>query len=563
MGPPELMPAKTLRRMTGVHQTKVHTLRSRPGSSLLYALNAHSLFRFADARFQGVGTECFRNGALVKSGLNGNRLSFMRMAPTVGKRDYLFVAGGGSLFKVDDAGAVTNWGIVAPTTDPTAADNGAGTMAAGTYKYRITFKNSVTGHRSNANPTGVSVTIAASRQVQLTVIPTSSDAQVDQREVWRTLVGGTVYFLLATIADNASTTYNDNTADASVGSTELPTDNAPPNAAYNVTVGPHYGRAFWTAINLTGQKGRVVYSPVSRPESDQGFIDISNDDDPTQTAVIWNGSVWVWTEGKLYQIIGTTEPFTWREVQGAPGTTNPETVCVTPYGILYQSHDGLYLFNGAVARLLGFDAVGLLFRGETLEGVASMLGTAHAYARGEYLLSDNVSTIAINPGDGTWRNVGIACNALYYEDDTGKLIASINNKTVLFEEIGQVTDDGTAISFEIETPAVVTDVKKPGLTQRIYVEANTASQWLTPTLYVDGVAFALPQFRTSSRETVEFPKLVSGRVMSIRLVGSLTAQIEIYGIEIDLDIGVEAITPVPVLGSKEGVVPVTTAQAAA
>jgi len=53
-------------------------------------------------------------------------------------------------------------------------------------------------------------------QVQLTGIPIGG-ALVTGRKLYRTTAGGTVYMLLATIADNTTTVYTDNIADASLG----------------------------------------------------------------------------------------------------------------------------------------------------------------------------------------------------------------------------------------------------------------------------------------------------------------------------------------------------------
>lgn len=572
MGAQERMPAGTLRRATGIDAMKRHVLRSRPGSTLLYAVGAHSLYRFADARFQGVGTQLFKNGVSIEMGFNGSRLRFMRMPPTVGVVDYLFVTGGEHLVKVDAAGAVSKWGIDAPTTNPAAADNGAGALAAGTYKYWITFKNTVTGHRSNSNPVEATVTIGASRQVLVSNIPTSTDPQVGAREVWRTVVGGVVGFLLTTIPDNVATTYVDNTADAGLGSTQLPTDNDPPNQKYNRVAGPYYGRAFWAGIDIDGQRGRIVFSPAGRPESDSGFLDVTNDDDPTREIVLWNGSLWVFTEGKIIQILGTDEPFAYRDVYGAPGTNDAESVCPTPYGIVYKANDGLRLFNGSQSLIAGEDSVRLIFQGEALEGIGP-IGTAvsHAYGRGEYYVSDGVATIVVNLADNTWRNLGLALDAVFYEPDTKEMVASFSGKTLLLEAVGATTDDGAAVSFEVESPAVLSDISKPALLQRIFIEANTRSQWLTPRVRLiapknDGsdeeeeVVLTLSQLQSATRQTQELPVLRSGRLISIRLTGSLSDQVEVYGIEADVDIGVEPIVTSPVVGEEKGVVPLSQAQ---
>ena len=151
-GPKESAPAGSLRRARGIRSTNYPAIRSRPGSTLLATLPAaaHSLYRFGDVRWAGAGTVLYREGVSVRTGLDSSRLAFVSMPPTVGVTDALFVAGGGTLFKADAAGVTSQWGIDAPTSALTAADNGAGAMAAGTYKYSVTYKNRTTGHRSNA-----------------------------------------------------------------------------------------------------------------------------------------------------------------------------------------------------------------------------------------------------------------------------------------------------------------------------------------------------------------------------------------------------------------------------
>src|SRR3990172_9386462 len=120
-------PAAAFRRLKGVHPVRADTVRSRDGSTQLYALTAHSLAKLGSARFQGVGTALYRNGGSILTGLDGTRLAFAKMPPSLtaelgedGKGDYLFVAGGGLLKKVDESGNVTKWGIEKPVTGFTA-----------------------------------------------------------------------------------------------------------------------------------------------------------------------------------------------------------------------------------------------------------------------------------------------------------------------------------------------------------------------------------------------------------------------------------------------------------
>ena len=53
-------------------------------------------------------------------------------------------------------------------------------------------------------------------KVSLTAVPLGGSA-VTARKIYRTIAAGTTYLLLATLADNTTTVYTDNTADASLG----------------------------------------------------------------------------------------------------------------------------------------------------------------------------------------------------------------------------------------------------------------------------------------------------------------------------------------------------------
>ena len=138
-GGKESGPSATLRRCKGIHPLSRSTLRSRDGGTVTSALTGHSLTRFDNKRFIGAGTQFYKDGASIKTGLDGNRLAFVKMPPQPGIADYLFVAGGGSLFKVASDGTVTNWGIVAPV------DGFVASKSSGTNSKSLEVFDSVTG----------------------------------------------------------------------------------------------------------------------------------------------------------------------------------------------------------------------------------------------------------------------------------------------------------------------------------------------------------------------------------------------------------------------------------
>ena len=98
------------------------------------------------------------------------------------------------------------------------AGSGAGNVEDGDHYYKVTY---VTLEGETEAGTASAVLTVADKstngQVSLTAIPTSSDSRVTARKVYRTKAGASTYYLLTTISDNSTTTYTDNTADASLG----------------------------------------------------------------------------------------------------------------------------------------------------------------------------------------------------------------------------------------------------------------------------------------------------------------------------------------------------------
>lgn len=92
-----------------------------------------------------------------------------------------------------------------------------GNINNGAHRWLATF-TSMLGE-TMAGEVSAEITIAnnaVNGRVELTAIPTGPD-MTSSRKLYRTEAGGTVYKLLATIANNTTTAYTDNIADASLG----------------------------------------------------------------------------------------------------------------------------------------------------------------------------------------------------------------------------------------------------------------------------------------------------------------------------------------------------------
>jgi len=93
----------------------------------------------------------------------------------------------------------------------------AGNVDNGAHRYLATFVTA--DGETQAGTASSAVTVAdktVNGKVALTAIPIGG-ALVTSRKLYRTIAGGSTYLLLATLADNTTTTYTDNIADSSLG----------------------------------------------------------------------------------------------------------------------------------------------------------------------------------------------------------------------------------------------------------------------------------------------------------------------------------------------------------
>lgn len=103
---------------------------------------------------------------------------------------------------------------VTPATAPTAGVGAAGNLT-GSYRYGVTFAitsgTRVVSESAMSDPS--SAVVLAAQRGSLTAIAVSTQPNVNARRIYRTLNGGTDFFLVATISDNVTTVLTDNTTD--------------------------------------------------------------------------------------------------------------------------------------------------------------------------------------------------------------------------------------------------------------------------------------------------------------------------------------------------------------
>ena len=104
--------------------------------------------------------------------------------------------------------------ITAPTAALTATTIAAGNLGTGAYYYRYEYVTA--SGVSNPSPATKITTVAGATKVSLTNIAPGPNGTT-ARKIYRTTVNGADYKLLTTINDNTTTTFTDDTADASLG----------------------------------------------------------------------------------------------------------------------------------------------------------------------------------------------------------------------------------------------------------------------------------------------------------------------------------------------------------
>lgn len=427
----------------------------------------------------------------------------------------------------------------------------------GDYQSLVTFDNTITGARSNSNPTPAVVRQNDRQKLSYASLPLSTDPQVNARTLWRTFGNGTRFFREHVIADNTTTAYVSAVADF-IGLwtnensqilylPELPTDNARPEDTHTDFL---YDQAtvFWLS-SAANQQGRLYYSPAGRPEAQRGFIQLCNDDTPLYRIILWQRARYVIGEGGWYRIDGT-EPYTAFKFQGVAGVLEGQarTIVPTPYGIVWNAKDGLRIFNGSTSQLIYPERLVNLFRGESPENLTSFMGTCAAFARDQYFISDGTQTLAINLATGLIRDLGKGYQAFYYEEDTRALLAATSTQLIIVED--GVVGTGTR-SYALRTPSYLFPEDTVGYVDQVFIDGNLKG---TPSLILDTTTVPLAALAPVGRQLLERQVGYPCRAVSLDLAGTDTTGHALYGAECAVrDLTLELLIPTRNTVDRQGV----------
>lgn len=519
--------------------------KTRDGSSKISAtaLGETAIYRIVEqggVRYAFAGTRIYRNETSIQTGLTSAAWATMLYNAYNDTTQNVFALNGTDRKRVEGS-SVYEWGIAAPGTAPTIAA-GASTGLTGAYNVKYTYcrkSGSTVICESNPSDAGAAAVTLSNDSLSISWTA-SSDSQVTHVRVYRTAAGGSTYYHDQDVAVG-TTTLDTTTADGSLGSEVATTHDRPPLGS--VVAGPSYGGVcFILKDNL------LYYCSAKQPEywPSTYYLEVSPPQFTLQAIVFYNSQPYVLTKQRMYYIQGTGHnsffPF---PLDSLTGCVNSQAACaVHGQGIYHVGTDGIYLWSSKDVKVSSA-RYEPLFRGETVNGVPGVDSLTNCwlfqwrdkllfgYPGSSYTYPNNVLVFDLTH-DKTfywnWNNAEI--RTLCADEYNGRLLGGDNSGYIwnLIDD-DVTTDDGTAISWELESKAFTLQTRAHFPRWAKYdVDASSATT-ATGEIMLDGTSH---QSHTLSEDRNTRKRLVTegnGKRCSLKVSG--TGPVEIYAVEME------------------------------
>ena len=418
-----------------------------------------------------------------------------------------FAIGGDGVNKLIkyDGSVCKNLEIVAPVAAPVTVLGAAGSLV-GAYQYCVTFV-SAKGAETNASPSSTIIS-PSSQQIDVSNIPTGG-TDVSKRKLYRSLAGGSLFYLLSTINDNTTTTYTDDTTDANLGTDLVPnTHDTPPSDGKFPTV----YKEFLFVVDPT-YPTRLYFSHQSYPEifytaEGTGYymtVGLNDGEDIIGIRPL-KGSLYVFKERSTWPVLGDTPDdlrTTNQALTSSIGLYHNSMAYVDRGGgevLAGLSRHGLYAFDGYSYWNIGFQPD----RGINVSALIDGLDKAQLHkARGFNHIKDNQYRLSVMEAGYSYNNKEIVWdyknNQITVFDIKRNSMVEWNSNTLFgssqsdsrIHQIGGLNDNGVAITQTIEFPWWPLGDNEEMVFEQISVDTTLRGNY-NPTfnIYVDGVTTA-------------------------------------------------------------------------
>ncbi len=331
-----------------------------------------------------------------------------------GSNYWLFVVNGKDpMVKIDPTLAITLAQIAAPTVAPTVAAGGAGNLNSqgNPYYWRVTFGNAT--QESGPGPIAGPLTLT-NQSASLSGIPTSSDPQVTQRNIYR--LGGTssVWKLVGTITDNTTTTFTDNVADSNLGQQLVLVRDQPPVGAWYIAA--HKERLF--VFGAPGDPSGCWFSNYKEPWGwdllNQYFsVGKSSVQDFAQGLASLGSILVFFKQFSTWALYGDDPTsFVHRKILDI-GCIAPRSITVALGVVFWLSKDGAWMFDGQQPTRISTNIQSTLLALST----SDLSRAVGFYRNGVWYLSLPAQgvTYCYNIATQEWYKIGWAAETAYYD----------------------------------------------------------------------------------------------------------------------------------------------------
>ena len=470
--------------------------------------------------------------------------------------DHCYIVNGiDTMMKYDMSNVRLN-GIAVPSA-PTFNANVDGSLTAGTYYFCYTFVDE-DGYESNGGTASAAMTAEADPNDGITInIAASDDTKITKRRIYRTTVGGSIYYYDGEVADNETLTYNSTISDADISlKSILHTDhNAPPASPSLVVkrlsrvniavdddlyVSKNYDKT--TGVRSVEYFPPTNYFPTGNGQKITGLMEQLSE-------------LPVFTENTIERLVGTDEDnFQLANAHQEDGCIAKRSVVNCKNYVVFLSFNGIYIFDGVSAS-----AIDVAFGGRLNKYIRDNINYSYAHLSCATYF-DNKYLLCIPTGESAIPNTTIYFDfetksygvysfnfSSFCKFDKGgdglKLFGGSNTIGRVYKVFDGLDDDGSAITAYDDIESI--DFGRPEVYKQFYsifikIKSTTATT-LTMNYTLDNASEVTSQTKTITADTTEWYRisLATGgniaRAIKVRPYISDKFYFEIHGLAICFD----------------------------
>ena len=341
---------------------------------------------------------------------------------------------------------IRTMGITPPATACEGTATGSsGYLGAGDYKYVYTYVDE-DGYESNASDS-VTITAAALNTISLTSIDNSSDKKIVSKNIYRTSVGGAIYYYEGEIADNSTTTFSSTIADTSLGTEVKSNHTAPQGTSHLITKRRNKLYLAYNDYLYPSHTSDVEYFPATwrqrtgNSQKIKGLLE-------QLTALP------VATEDSIERLVGTDEDnFEFKNSYSTEGCVAIRSYVNCDNLIVYLGHNGINYFDGVSSGIFS-EALNKYIRDNIVDAYRHL--SCATYFDNKYILC-YVKTGGTYPTETIWidlknKTYGVysfafSCFSLWDKGTDGlQLKGGSNTIGQIYSVFDGLDDDGSAIT---------------------------------------------------------------------------------------------------------------------